>query len=406
MTKKHRSGSTKQRVSFGANPNDPSDSEPDVNMNKRRAHSEGESEPENESKRSRSERKKGVKPYDSPTNRAIREKQRKGIRYEPYGREQSEEDETESKKGKGRSKGRGEQKGGKKGHKGKGVRNFFPAPDHDDPIVKMQMQMEICKMKSERRMTLEVSKVWFTQIRQVLIEEKTDESVNASPRVVEECTKKAFLWYIQSWLARDEMAKVETTTEEEAEEVKDRKSYLVKIKELLIDLRRCEIQAMISGYNEIRTWSEDTQIFTIHGNPGCEIWFRRIIDISKTGKIWELNESGKYLKATKSEEDYQQISRRFGRYKRARAEALAQIKREKGAQEQEVGYIGWKEVHSRVEINRQESGYSSEQEEGQYQERKGASGKKGSKGGKKGSKGQKGKQRTSKGDKGEQGSGY
>ena len=79
---------------------------------------------------------------------------------------------------------------------------------------------------------------------------------------------------------------------------------------------------MISGYQVVKTWAEDKLLFIIHGNPGCEIWFRRFIDLSKTGRIWELNEEGAELRVTRSEEDYHLLARRFGRYRRARAEAL------------------------------------------------------------------------------------
>ena len=42
--------------------------------------------------------------------------------------------------------------------------------------------------------------------------------------------------------------------------------------------------------------------------------------------IWELNEEGRHLKLTRDEDDYRQLARRFGRYNKARADALGEIR--------------------------------------------------------------------------------
>ena len=75
--------------------------------------------------------------------------------------------------------------------------------------------------------------------------------------------------------------KMARATKGESEDLKDRKSYLVKIKEMALGFRKCELYPMISGYQVIKSWSVRKLIFTIHGNPGCEIWFRRFADLSK-----------------------------------------------------------------------------------------------------------------------------
>ena len=95
---------------------------------------------------------------------------------------------------------------------------------------------------------------------------------------------------------------------------------------MLFGLRKCELYPMLSGYNEAKNWFGDKMTFVIHWNTGCEIWFRRFTDLSRTGKIWELNEEGELLKVTRSEEDYHQLARRFGRYKKERAYALGGIR--------------------------------------------------------------------------------
>ena len=121
-------------------------------------------------------------------------------------------------------------------------------------------------------------------------------------------------------------------------------------------------------------------IFTIHGDPGCEIWFRRFADLSKTGRIWELNEEGEQLRVTRNEEDYHLLARRFSRYEKARAEALEEIRYEQMQSVETDRFIEWIEARNRVLEKRDMAGYSSEIEEKQYQERKGAKGGKGSNG--------------------------
>ena len=81
------------------------------------------------------------------------------------------------------------------------------------------------------------------------------------------------------------------------EDRKGRKSYMLKIKELLRDMGRCEIYPMISGYTMGRCWEGDKEVYIIHGNSGRVLWFMRFLAISKTGRIWGLNEQGMHLKS-------------------------------------------------------------------------------------------------------------
>ena len=88
--------------------------------------------------------------------------------------------------------------------------------------------------------------------------------------------------------------------------------------------------------------------FAIHGNPGCEIWFRSFVELSKTGGIWELNEEGKQLKITHNEEDYHLLARRFSRYKRARTTALSEIRIGRNGRQEPDRFIEWRVVRKRV----------------------------------------------------------
>ena len=279
--KPQRSVSSKARMSYSGNPNGGSDSEQDTNMNKRTVHSDGESIPDRGSKKSKPERGGGANTHKVPSNKGTNDYQYKSHYETGYIGDKEPKDTNE--------KGQGKNKGGKSATRRKGVKQFFPAPDYDDPLVMMQNQMEICRMKGERRITIEVSKVWFTQMRDKLIQTKGSMENN---RVKEECTKKTFLIYIQEWLATAGVKRTAQTSNEETEEQKDRKSYLQKIKEMMYDLKSCEMYPMISGFQENRSWYDDKMVFAIRGNPGCEIWFRRLADLSKTGRIWELNEEG------------------------------------------------------------------------------------------------------------------
>ena len=173
------------------------------------------------------------------------------------------------------------------------MKGYFPAPECDDPLVMMQTQMEVCKIKCGRRITLEVSKDAFGQARENIRAEKNTQAGQRR----EEHAKKAPLAYIQAWLSRDEILETAKTTGEETEEVKGRKAYLLKIREMIFDLRRSEIYPLINGYQEVRTWQDGKLIFTICGNPGCGIWFRRFVELSKSARVWELNAEGGNIKS-------------------------------------------------------------------------------------------------------------
>ena len=213
-------------------------------------------------------------------------------------------------------------------------------------------------------------------MRNTILLGKGEKGETENPRVEEECAKKTFLLYIQSWLAREIATEIAQTAKGESEELKGQKSYLRKIKEMLLDIRKCEIYPTLSGFRETENWFGDKMTFATHGNPGCEIWFRRFIDLSKTGRAWELNEEGRQLGVTRNE-DYQQLARRFGRYKRARTAALGGMRYEQMTENIPDRFIGWQKAHKRVLGKREKEGYSSEAEEKQYTERKGDGDKKG-----------------------------
>ena len=73
----------------------------------------------------------------------------------------------------------------------------------------------------------------------------------------------------------------------------------------------------------------------------------------------------------KHEEDFHQLTRRFGRYKKVRIEALKTIRGERMRGNKPDEYAGWEDVREKVLQMRAASGYDSEEEEKKYRERKG-----------------------------------
>ena len=106
---------------------------------------------------------------------------------------------------------------------------------------------------------------------------------------------------------------------------------------------------LLSRYQDLRIRNGERAIYILRGNQGFGIWFGRFIELSKTGWIWELNEEHRHLKVIKNEDEYHQLARRFGRYKRARALAINELR---STQKQGDGFIGWQEVHDKVHLMR------------------------------------------------------
>ena len=180
-----------------------------------------------------------------------------------------------------RHKGHGKHKGGKTEAKGEGSRYFFPEPDCDGPIVKMQNQMEICKLKGESKITMDASETWIWQMRSTTILDKMgkrDIGRSEGGGIM----RKTDIPTLHTVAARrEDIDNIAQTEKAESEEMKDRKSHMRKIKEMPLGLRKCEIYSMLSGYREMGNWFADRLTFVIHGGEGCEIWFRMFIDLPR-----------------------------------------------------------------------------------------------------------------------------
>ena len=68
-------------------------------------------------------------------------------------------------------------------------------------------------------------------------------------------------------------------------------------------------------------------------------------------------------KSQKNEDEYFQLARRFGRYKRMRGASLKNIREERSQNKQQEDYVPWGEIHDRVNKMKDETGYKSEDEE-------------------------------------------
>ena len=79
-----------------------------------------------------------------------------------------------------------------------------------------------------------------------------------------------------------------------------------------------------------------------------------------------------FLRITRNEEEYNQLARRFGRYKKLRLEALQALKGKRAEDGKQGEFIGWQEIHAQVNKWKDDTGYTSEEEEKKYREKKGA----------------------------------
>lgn len=111
--------------------------------------------------------------------------------------------------------------------------------------------------------------------------------------------------------------------------------------------------------------------YIIRGNPGCEDWCRRMVDISRIGKMWGLSEEQHHMGIMKHEEDFRQLTRRFGRYKKMRIVALKVIRGARVKERNPDEYVGWEEARAGVLQMRETAGYDSKVEESNFRERKG-----------------------------------
>ena len=102
--------------------------------------------------------------------------------------------------------GSGKQKGGKADRQGEAARYFSPSPEFGDQTVKMQKQMAICKIKGQG-VKMEVAETWPREMRELITLDQTGKITSPSRRIEEDCAEKAFLLYIQPWLARGSLGK-------------------------------------------------------------------------------------------------------------------------------------------------------------------------------------------------------
>ena len=220
---------------------------------------------------------------------------------------------------------------------------------------------------------MESSRERFKATQDQSAQEKKGGTIRDDRGIMEDAAKKAFLLRIQSWGSRRSIAEHLRISAGETEDRGDRKSHILKTKEPHQDMRRCEIYPTISGYTIGKRWDDAKAVYIIHGTSGCAIWFKRFGEISTTGRTWGLNEQGMPLEITRNEEEYRQLARRFGRYKRVRGEALETLKAEKAREGEPGQFITWGEVRERAPKWRSGNGYTSEEEEKRkHREKKGA----------------------------------
>ena len=157
-----------------------------------------------------------------------------------------------------------------------------------------------------------------------------------------------------------------------------RKSRLQDPQAEIPNARKCVLLPIIRGYQEAKSWQGGKKISTSHGNVGCEEWFRRFTEISKTANVWSENDDAGHLRIAKSEEVYNQPFRRFGRYNRIPAEIAQSIKMGRAAGKLPEIFTDLELINARILTGRDPIEYNSDGEEAKFPDRKGA--KKGNKG--------------------------
>ena len=112
--------------------------------------------------------------------------------------------------------------------------------------------MEVSKLKAEGRITMEVTNETFQGVMEILMSEKKAEIEGGNWKLTEEITKKAFFLYIQTWISRDraneKIYEKPPVERNESEDRKDRKQYILKLRSIIQDLKRCGLGPLINGF--------------------------------------------------------------------------------------------------------------------------------------------------------------
>ena len=219
---------------------------------------------------------------------------------------------------------------------------------------------------------MEVSKERFQSMMTQLTSEKTTETSGENWRLTEEIAKKGVSTVYTVVDSKGHHRRKTTNTggrnrgPERPEVIRDK------------DKRTHEWHATMRDFPNDKwlrnreNMGDDKEVYTIHGNNGCELWFKLFEEISKMGRIWRLNEQRAHLKITRNEDEYFQLARRFGRYKRMRIDALQALREKRTNEGMQDKFIEWQEAHAQVNKWNTESGYTSEEEERKYRGKKGA----------------------------------
>ena len=131
----------------------------------------------------------------------------------------------------------------------KGAMCYVTSPDYGDPIVRMQTQIEICKMKSDRRITLEVSGTWLAQMRNITSKGKEGELETVNKR--KGGVREGHLHSLHPIVVGPRKHRQETeVTQDDSSGIRGRESYLRKLQDPSLKASGCEILPPMSGYQE------------------------------------------------------------------------------------------------------------------------------------------------------------
>ena len=128
---------------------------------------------------------------------------------------------------------------------------------------------------------------------------------------------------------------------------------------------------LFDGYREVESRKGDKKVSTLLGNMGCADRCKKFTEISKSAKAWGLNEDARRHGIPKRDEEYNQLSRRFGRYKGVRLGILQSTRREMATSQQLATFIICGGGHERLLGRRSVEWYRSEGDGGTPREKRG-----------------------------------
>ena len=126
--------------------------------------------------------------------------------------------------------------------------------------------MGIFKIKGDRKVDMEVSNTWIRKMRTTALLDQTGKETAGNKGIDEDCAEKHPFYIYDRGSQWIESVKWKPS-KEESEEMRDRESYLLKIKEMILGCANAKSPRLVSDYREMGSWFDDKSTFAILGDP-------------------------------------------------------------------------------------------------------------------------------------------